>query len=60
MKDASTPEMQIDTVIKTTSIMQKEKLFDVEFYAFLNAYFYLKMQILEEDVKHAMEKWKAE
>lgn len=60
MKDATTPEMRLDTVIKTTSIMQKEKLFDVQFYAFLNAYLYLKMKNLEEDIKHAMEKWKAE
>lgn len=40
--------------------MQKEKLFDVQFYAFLNAFLYLKMNILEEDIKHAMEKWRIE
>jgi hypothetical protein len=60
MKQSDTPEKQIDTLIKTTSIMQKEKLFDVEFYAFLNAFLYLKMRNLEEDIKHAMEKWKLE
>jgi hypothetical protein len=40
--------------------MQKEKLFDVEFYAFLNAYLYLKMRNLEDDLRHAMDKWKAD
>lgn len=57
MKNADTSEKQVDTILTTKDIMQRELLFDVEFYAFLNAYMYLKMKTLEDDIKHVMEQW---
>ena len=38
LKGADTAEKQIDVLLKTKEIMQKELLFDVQFYAFLNGY----------------------
>ena len=58
MKDATTPEKQVDALLRTQVIMQKELLFDIEFYAFLNAYMHLKIKNVEDDLKNAVEKWK--
>jgi hypothetical protein len=38
MKEATTEESKIDTMMTTTDIMLKETQFDIEFFAFLNAY----------------------
>jgi hypothetical protein len=54
MKEADTLEKKIGVILKTKSIMQKELLFDVEFFAFLNAYMHLKMKNVEEDLKHGI------
>lgn len=54
MKDATTPEKQVDALLRTQVIMQKELLFDIEFYAFLNAYMHLKIKNVEDDLKNAV------
>ncbi len=38
MKEADTDEKRIDCLWNTKDIMLKELLYDVQFYAFLNAY----------------------
>lgn len=38
LKAADTPDKQFDAMLKIKEIMQRETLFDVQFYAFLNAY----------------------
>lgn len=60
MSEADTLEKKIGVILRTKTIMQKELLFDVNFYAFLNAYLHLKMKNVEENIKHTIEKWKEE
>jgi hypothetical protein len=36
--------------MRTKEIMQKEALFDVQFYAFLNALMHLKMKNLQDSI----------
>ncbi len=38
MKESDTSEKQMDVLLKTQDIMHKEMLFNVQFYAFLNAF----------------------
>jgi len=57
---AKTEEEKVDIVLKTQVIMQKEDLFDVQFFAFLNAIMHLKMKNVEEDLKNAITKFRAQ
>ena len=50
MTDSDTPEKKIDVLLATKEIMQKEALYDVQFYAFLNALMHLKMNNLQDSI----------
>jgi hypothetical protein len=48
MKDSDTPEKKLDVILKTQEIMQRELLFNVQFYAFLTCFMTLKLKNLNE------------
>ena len=52
--EAKTEEEKVDTLLRTQTIMLKEELFDVQFFAFLNAIMHLKMKNVEEDLRNAV------
>ena len=52
--EAKTDEEKVDTLLRTQTIMLKEELFDVQFFAFLNAIMHLKMKNVEEDLRNAV------
>ena len=57
MTESDTLEKKIDILLKTKEIMQKEALFDVQFYAFLNGLMHLKMNNLQDAVTQAIDRW---
>ena len=57
MSESDTTEKRMDVLLKTSEIMHKEELFDLQFYGFLSGLMHLKLKFLQQNIKQAIERW---